>query len=525
MTVSNIAAAIQQPNILGMAGNIVNLASAGQQFQQQQIETQTMQQQNQERQAVNSVLAQHPEWINPDGTFKMDKVAPAIMYVAPQTGQDKIAKMVDTNNRMTNANQAVQNLGKDSAQIVNQNLYAMKGMDPSDRAPLIDAMRKQFPSTAPLWDQYSHMLNVIQGTASSPTANGYDAKAAMQKFDGYWTQFAKNQADQQAQTQGEAPKYSTQQFGKNVQVTQSNANAPGGVTGPLSPSGTVSAGVQPQYITDPGGNLHVLPGTAGGIAQQAGNISQPAIAHPSQRSTIGQPISSSAATIPGAWVNNAGNLNTQANTQGVIEARNSALGAPAIRNTIGNILPILDQADAKVGPGADKIQAITGPLNTISGGKWNPGANAYSEIDAYANRLALQTAQQFGQNTVAGTLMAQAATGHPAAQTKEALQDKLRYIDGLTTLGQAYGQGLSAAAGTGQNQNPNAKNAYDQKFISAYGTDGADVFRIKADYDRGDPKSIADAEAIISRSKRPRSYWVSRADQMNEATGGFLYNK
>jgi hypothetical protein len=544
---------LQTPNLLGSVGSLVNTAQGiqnlrSQQLQQtqmgQQIESagialQVQRQANVERQLTMKLLS-NSQARNPDGSFNTDWIAATAPGMGiTQTLPDLLSNTAKTNVALSSGKDSILNLNTKEAGFVGQAMFdpSSDWSSPASVVKNLDDIRDTLgPQGKPLIDLITGQIKGVQGAPFTDEAK----QQKLNSLKAFWTNWylsAQQQQEKNLQT------YGTYNAGTKVYGYGQKAGIPNQPQGsPAAPTWMAGVGTGPQIMTDAAGNLHKVSGIEGSapmglppipgvpttvgqnqseqVAPQKPVSSAPAsntspLPHPSGRWI--SPVPNTPAQS-GAWTNQsqaASQAQAGAETKA---AQQGALQIPVLRNNISQLFRLADSG-TKFGPGSDFYNQSLGLANMMSGGSIGAEAAKYQTATALLDRIALQQAQAMGQTTVSGTNLTAGATGTTAGFNKEALKEKLRIIDAQFAAQQAYTQGLMNHVGSGPQQNFGNKANYDAEWTKTLGTDGVDAFRIQSDLQRGD---IADVDALIRASKKPLSYWKSRAMQIDNLTGGGL---
>jgi len=511
---ANIPLSVAQLNPMRPLSDMLNVRNQFQDFQigqqrlqQAQLETQQAQQIQNERTAINQAVQDPSTGVrNPDGTFNIDRAMQLMPQIAPQTwakyGDSAAHSLQSVNDYLTSK----QRVGQDASNAVGSILRAAVGTGGKPKMSLVDInanlgnLEDQNQGNPAVSTYVSHvrklLLNyaddpaklnqVLGGLADSSMANGQLREA--QRGD---TQFLNN---------GRAS------IPVNVQPGNGLVGQATGVTTPHQLGVDQSVDVRP----GPDGNMYQVfrdPSTGqvtgtSALGVQGGNGGTPG--NGSQGG--GAPMPHYA---PGQLAD------TQAAQQEVQQVRNSASQAVTNRHITDTLLDLT--ANAKdLGPNSDKWAHAFGSLGMAFDAKM-PEVQKYQEINAYLDRMALQSAQSMGLSTDAARSMAANAVG-TTQMGRDALREKVRFVDAMNTGLEAYRMGLDRAVGTGGNQNFAAKRQFDSQWAQ-----NADplVFRLRNAQMRGDKE---DYQATLDRIRKmpdaQRNAVLSHANAINQLVGG-----
>ena len=166
MTVSNIAATGFNPQSpMTTLGNLVNLGTAQQGLQQQQIQTQVAQQANAERQKVMQLMQTDPR-ARPtaDGTFDTGYLSQMLPLVAPQTWAEQLQRIAKTNDDVRTANQGQLTYNQQQQGQIADILKENYNQPVSAISKNLDDAVEQYPQLQSRVDMIRHQLSNVDPT-------------------------------------------------------------------------------------------------------------------------------------------------------------------------------------------------------------------------------------------------------------------------------------------------------------------------------------------------------------------------
>lgn len=493
MTVdSSIPLGFQQPNGVAMLGNLVSTATAMQQYQQQQIQTQVAQQNNQERIIVQNALQNKDPDLTPgvDGLVDPAKATSKLMQLAPNSWQMYTDKINQNNYNMTAARQAALNLNQNAGKAIGDFLYAGDWSRPSALADQLDELRGTVGTAGkPLIDE---IQTDIRKVSNSGVLSPEGQTAALAKLKGTWTGWyrdVQNQQDVLTQT------YGGYQSGGTEYLYGTKPGIPGQPQGtPTAPNAQYPVGIPPSVQTNQFGQQYIFGPAGGGQAQpsqQSGQgVKPPAIGAPitAPARPTASPVSPAAAkggvvVPPPISINpdnvTVGNVKNYTARWQATQASNAdpITGYQNSLQMFKNLYQLL-QSNPKLGPGAPAWNQITGLLAPF-------GANAnssYQQVVGYLDNLGAARASSTGATTNLGRQQSEGAIGSPT-YVHDALQEKLRFNAAANEAAGMY----AAASSAFSRKYGNSGAAYGQQFDASW-TENADpvALRLLADKKIGD---------------------------------------
>jgi len=459
-------------------GNLLGTAQAAQQYQQGNIALQAQQQANQERKNLIQLFQTDPDAkALPDGTFN-PALYGKVIAVAPQTGQQLISKLAENNQAVTNANKAQFNLGQEQNQQIAQTVQDQRGKQKSFVTYALDNLDDQYPGLKPRTALIRKQLAGVDDKDQTGIDNVLNHALSI----------TQTLAGRKEYTQ---PDYAVIPLGATGAVIQKNVEAPGGVTTPMKPSGSVTMTVPPGYMLDAAGRL-VRIGGVGGQGPPVGATKAP-------------PVPALAANLPKgpepqqpAWMDR-----QQAQTASDAQARWSAAntrdidpaaGYNATGQVYSNLKNLLDK-NPNLGPGSAGANQFLGRISTLTGHKIGDLNTAYQEAVGYLDRLSSQNATATGAATNFAREQAASATGQPEVMGPAAIQEKLRFGSSVNEAAHAYTQ----ASRNYQSRYGQAAYADPNLFESAWSANASPIaFRLMAAKKNGDDADFNATQARVA---------------------------
>lgn len=463
---------LQQPNPLGMMGNIASTANAMQQFQSGAIAMQAQRQANVERQNLIQLFQNDPDAKpNADGTFK-PAIYAKVLAAAPQTGQDMINKLATNNTAVTQANKAQFALGQEQNQQIADAFQDQRGKPMSSIVGTASDLKQKFPALGPRVDI---MMNQLKGV----DPNNQQAVDSIINHNMALTQTL---AGRKEYTQ---PDYAVTPVGPVGLQTQRNPEAPGGVVSPVQAQKqpTVAMGVAPGYQVDQSGNLVQLPGFMPG-GKGAAAAPKPAGALPPAPAWMNKQQAQNASDAQARW--------SSAQTRDV----DPASGYNATAQVYSNLKDLLAKKP-DLGPGSAERNKFLGYIGTATNHAFNIDPNAnYQEVAGYLDRLSAQNSAATGAATNFAREQQASATGNPEVMGPTAIAEKLRFGASVNEASHAY---ASASRAFLTKQGPNAAYANPQLFEGAWSENADPVaFRLMAAHKDGDKADFAATQARVA---------------------------
>lgn len=483
-------------DLLNVQNQAQSIQIGRQQLRQATAEADQAEQLNRERQAISQTVQDPASGVlNPDGTYNVQRAMQLMPKVAPLTwakyGESTAHSLQSVNNYLTSQQQ----VGADASNAVGSILRAAVGTNGKPKMSLVDlnsqlsALEDQNQSNPAVSRYVGHVRSLILNHAEDPVAlnsllggiaDGAMANAALRESQRGDTQFLNN---------GRA----------SIPVNVQPGNAPVGQATGVPTLNQLGPGQSVQIMTGPDGNAYQV-------------VRDPSSGQVTNTGAIGSMTGQGGQMphyAPGQLAD------TQAAQQEVQQVRNSASQVTTNRHITDTLLDLT--ADARdLGPNSDKWTHALGTLGMAFDAKL-PEIQKYQEINAYLDRMALQSAQSMGLGTDAARQMAANAVG-TTQMGRDALREKVRFVDAMNTGLEAYRMGLDRAVGTGGNQNFAAKRQFDAQWAQS-----ADplVFRLRNAQMRGDTE---DYQATLKRIKAmpdaQRNAVLAHAQAINQLVNG-----
>lgn len=480
---TSIYSNIQQPNTLGNLGNLVNVASGVQNYQSGQINLQVQQQANRERQAVLPLMSQ---FMQPDGTFDLQKAGPAIMSVAPQTGADYISKLAGTNQATAIANNDLLNYDKNTIDQVGQTLSTLAGKSYTDQRQGLESLRETLPQSGKYVDQLEHVLTMKGIDNQDGRDDALNAFAMRSKTLGEQKSLQTPTVTSQTTIGTEGGPNAGKPVSRLVAISPTWANG-GTAQGGVMPGTEAPLTVSPEGLnavsTDVLGNQVVVHRTAGGSVSGVTNLGQIGGARglmppPATSFPPGESLQSRQELM---------NFRTQANQ--------AAATTGGVRDNLNQIVNLADQISAgKPGQASAAISRLTG---------YEVGGDNAANLQRMGHYMALQSqmlANQMGvRPTDAGGQQAEQLVGKqdwdPAA-----IKSTAKTVDAYNSGVAMFNQGMEAAI----------KNA----------PPGSDVFPVRAFRNAWSQSFSVDAMRLYNGAAAgPKEYEKVKSEILAEPNG------
>ena len=491
MTVSNIAAGVQTPNIMGIAGNVVGIANAGQQYQigqqmlaQQDIKTEQMQQAWGEKQAIRDWFSKNPQAVKSDGTLDMSLVSPAIAQLAPLTGREQLQDMAATNTAQTQANTSIYGLDLDKIRTVKSAFGDMLNSPLSEVTKRLNNLKQDVPEVGPQvdisLDQLSHIDPQDPEAQTKVNALVNHARSIATTLEGRKTLGTPTLLQTGSDIKNIAPSGSTPYTqGQNVAEAE------------LPPGAREEIGVDPirqaPIIVTKNAQGRII-GTRDLAATGGAPAPQPNPANPA-KPALGSPLRPAGGATPIPAGESAA---TAAQFSKIREDTNAAAAeAPTVAFNNKQVLDLLNSGTT-TGSGAESARKVFGSL----GLEWsNDEGKNLATIQHYLAQNQQAAVRQMGVHTDLGREDASNVTGGIGMPT-ETLKGAVKANDSLTSGLVGYNQGMENAV----------KNGGSIFAIRQYRTDWGNnfdptVFRYQNALRDGDKREQA---AIESRPDFPR---------------------
>lgn len=495
-------------NLLNVANGAQQLQIGQQQLQQQQLVTQQAQQIQNERTAINRLFQDPSSGIrNTDGTINIQEAMKRLPQIAPQTwaqyGEGAARSMQSANELQTSK----LHMGQEAANVVGNSLRAAVGTNGAPRMSLgeinssLAQLEERYSDNDAVKTYVAHARSMLLSSADDPSKLNSVLGALADTSVGNAQLRESQKSDTQLLNNGRA----------TIPVNVQPGNAPVGQSTGVPTLNQLGPGQSVQLMAGPDGNNYqvVRDPTSGqvtgtsAVGVQGGNSGAPG--NGGQGGGVPMPH-----YAPGQLAD------TQSAQQEVQQVRNSASQVVTNRHITDTLLDLT--ANAKdLGPNSDKWAHAFGSLGMAFDAKM-PEVQKYQEINAYLDRMALQSAQSMGLGTDAARQMAANAVG-TTQMGRDALREKVRFVDAMNSGLEAYRMGLDRAVGTGGNQNFAAKRQFDSSWAQ-----NADplVFRLRNAQMRGDKE---DYQATLDRIRKmpdaQRNAVLSHANSINQlVTGG-----
>lgn len=490
----------QLSDLLGVKERLQSLDIGQQQLEQQRLQTQQAQQVQNERQAINSAISDPSTGVrNPDGTFNINRALQMFPQIAPQTwaqyGQIAAHSLQSVNDYLTSK----QRVGQDAATAVGGVLRSAVGTNGKPKLSLatlnsqLSSLETQNQGNQPMQDYISSVRNMILNHADDPEQLNSLLGGLADASVGNATLRESQKSDTQLLNNGRA----------NIPVNVQPGNGPVGQ----------ATGVPTANQLGPGQSVQLTPGPDGNLYQVVRDPTSGAVTN---SGAVGTAPGAPAAPPPQMPYYRPGQVkDIEAAQQEVQQVRTAAAQATTNRHITDTLLDLTTNAK-DLGPNSDKWAHVFGTVGMAFDSKM-PEVQKYQEINAYLDRMALQSAQVMGLGTDAARQMAANAVG-TTQMGRDALREKIRFVDAMNSGLEAYRMGLDHAVGVGGNQDFAAKRRFDAQWAQ-----NADplVFRLRNAQLRGDSE---DYQATLARIRKmpeaQRNAVLSHAQTINSLLAG-----